>query len=79
MKTTLENIHSQALEAISKSKLNYIPGLCIACKDYELDRQFEGNKIDILDTYLSNMNTEAYVMNAEEISNKTKLVFWLDT
>ena len=39
-----------ALEAISKSKLNWIPGLCIAYKDYELDRQLEGNKIDILDT-----------------------------
>ena len=36
-------------------------------------------KIDILDSYLSNMNTEVHVTNVEEVSNKTKLIFWLDT
>ena len=37
------------LEVISKSKLNYIPGLCIAYKDYELEQQMYGNEQDILE------------------------------
>ena len=36
-------------------------------------------KIDVLDTFLSNMNTETHVTNIDEIGIKTKLGLWLDS
>ncbi|MBR6688651.1 MAG: hypothetical protein IKL68_01380 [Clostridia bacterium] len=35
-------------------------------------------KIDVLDTFISNMNTQTIVTNKEEIELTTKLAFWLD-
>ena len=37
------------LETISKSELNWIPGLCIAYKYYEIEQQMYGNEQDILE------------------------------
>ena len=35
-------------------------------------------KIDVLDTFLSNMNSEAHVTNSELVNAKTPITVWMD-